>query len=655
MSRVQLYIYDLSNGLARQLSLSLTGKQIDGIWHTSVVVFGREVFYGQGIHTAGPGASHHGQPLQVLDMGETTLDEDTFDEYLIEMKDHYTAEKYHLLDFNCNSFTSDCVSFLTGETIPSWIKGMVISTSSMVPAHSMTCILDLPSDFLSTDFGRALRPTIDRMYSGPTAGLPSSPSPSTSQVATSLLQSAAEGAMVSPALLRPDPPPPRLSSVVSPIHMSTNLASFQSILESHRAVVALFTSATCGPCRFIEPTFEEIAEQRTRGVGPGLVAFVKVDIQVGGGHQLTSRYSVRATPTFIMFINQQKKYEMRGINVPELRTQIDVLLFEAFPPHAHSSLPLPSLAAVSTEPIMFRTIASLDAVVTKLSRFIDSSELRAEEKARIKDTIESVTLPFLKLQVLPSGKSALKPLSSLAPMLTEWADVSRTLISGLPIEQLFPVIDLWRIGFLSTAVGTWVSEERVNTSDPGATSGIISEFLNKAELKHLPRSFVLTLLKCLSNAFGTPSLSQRLLSPGIFREKLTGLAISQLLEEDNQVRATAASLVFNIASGTQAQRAGTRKNHFVPQTHTGVDAEWEVEVVSAVIEGIRREASEEILHRLVASLGFLLRLSPTYEDQLSQVLDVFQVRKLLQEKASAVAKKADIVLLTLEVGAKLCP
>lgn len=35
----------------------------------------------------------HGQPLQVLDMGETALDEDTFDEYLIEMKDNYTAEK----------------------------------------------------------------------------------------------------------------------------------------------------------------------------------------------------------------------------------------------------------------------------------------------------------------------------------------------------------------------------------------------------------------------------------------------------------------------------------------------------------------------------------------------------------------------------------
>lgn len=31
--------------------------------------------------------------MQVLDMGETHLDEDTFDEYLIEIRDNYTPEK----------------------------------------------------------------------------------------------------------------------------------------------------------------------------------------------------------------------------------------------------------------------------------------------------------------------------------------------------------------------------------------------------------------------------------------------------------------------------------------------------------------------------------------------------------------------------------
>ena len=58
MSSVKLYVYDLSKGLARQLSLQMTGKQIDGIWHTSVVVFGQEIFYGQGISITAPGKSH---------------------------------------------------------------------------------------------------------------------------------------------------------------------------------------------------------------------------------------------------------------------------------------------------------------------------------------------------------------------------------------------------------------------------------------------------------------------------------------------------------------------------------------------------------------------------------------------------------------------
>lgn len=58
MSKVQLYVYDLSNGVARQLSQQLTGRLIEGIWHTSVVVFGKEVFYGQGISITAPGKSH---------------------------------------------------------------------------------------------------------------------------------------------------------------------------------------------------------------------------------------------------------------------------------------------------------------------------------------------------------------------------------------------------------------------------------------------------------------------------------------------------------------------------------------------------------------------------------------------------------------------
>lgn len=35
----------------------------------------------------------HGTPLQAIDIGETALDEETFHEYLSEMREHYTADK----------------------------------------------------------------------------------------------------------------------------------------------------------------------------------------------------------------------------------------------------------------------------------------------------------------------------------------------------------------------------------------------------------------------------------------------------------------------------------------------------------------------------------------------------------------------------------
>ena len=42
-------------------------------------------------------SKQHGKPLQILDMGETAIDKDTFEEYLNEMRQHYTADKVRLV------------------------------------------------------------------------------------------------------------------------------------------------------------------------------------------------------------------------------------------------------------------------------------------------------------------------------------------------------------------------------------------------------------------------------------------------------------------------------------------------------------------------------------------------------------------------------
>ena len=131
MSEVKLYVYDLSHGMAKSMSLMLTGKQIDGIWHTSVVAYGREVFFGQGILEARPGTTHHGQPMQIIDCGRTEIDESTFNEYINSLQEMYTPQAYHLIEFNCNHFTADVIGFLTGAEIPKWISGELVAIFSV--------------------------------------------------------------------------------------------------------------------------------------------------------------------------------------------------------------------------------------------------------------------------------------------------------------------------------------------------------------------------------------------------------------------------------------------------------------------------------------------------------------------------------------------
>lgn len=43
--------------------------QIDGVWHSAIVVGGREFYFGGGIQEVTAGRSPFGQPLQVIKLG----------------------------------------------------------------------------------------------------------------------------------------------------------------------------------------------------------------------------------------------------------------------------------------------------------------------------------------------------------------------------------------------------------------------------------------------------------------------------------------------------------------------------------------------------------------------------------------------------------
>jgi thioredoxin-like negative regulator of GroEL len=57
----------------------------------------------------------------------------------------------------------------------------------------------------------------------------------------------------------------------------------------------------------IEPVVERLAEEKGRGGQKGRgVAFAKVEIRVGMGSVLASQYGIRATPTFVFFLDGEK-------------------------------------------------------------------------------------------------------------------------------------------------------------------------------------------------------------------------------------------------------------------------------------------------------------------------------------------------------------
>lgn len=128
-SPVQVYVYDLSHGLAAAYSPMFLGIQLDAIYHTSVVVRGKEYYIDQGIKVCDrPGTTKYGTPREKLNVGETYIPQEIFEEFLDDLRNHedqkYHALRYDLFDNNCNHFTDVVIEFLAGCNLEHRILGL---------------------------------------------------------------------------------------------------------------------------------------------------------------------------------------------------------------------------------------------------------------------------------------------------------------------------------------------------------------------------------------------------------------------------------------------------------------------------------------------------------------------------------------------------
>ncbi|RWS25042.1 hypothetical protein B4U80_04571 [Leptotrombidium deliense] len=138
---VLLYIYDISKGLAKTFSSMFFGKELPGIWHTSIVVYEREYFFGSvGIQSCNPGETILGEADQILNLGKTEIPYTVFLEFIFSMGDSAFSRPgtYDLFHHNCNNFSNEVATFLVGKGIPKEI-------------------VDLPNEVLSTPLGQILR------------------------------------------------------------------------------------------------------------------------------------------------------------------------------------------------------------------------------------------------------------------------------------------------------------------------------------------------------------------------------------------------------------------------------------------------------------------------------------------------------------------
>ena len=339
------------------------------------------------------------------------------------------------------------------------------------------------------------------------------------------------------------------------------------------------------------------------------------------------------------------------------------------------SLDLPSISSVSTEPILFTQVPALDTVHDKLVSFVDGVPSLASS-TKIKDDLAQEILPWLKQRYVQKSKAQTKP-----AVVAAFGRTIAALVTDLPAASLFPLFDIWRLAILEPAIAQVTLTPLVKVLA-----------LNSESVSSSPRATLLTLLRLVTNALGG-SLSRSLLPPEAqeARAALTSVLVQTLLHQDRLVRVAAASLAFNVGAWVQKGRVARIKGEEMVDgiRESEEDGEWEVELVSAVAEALAGEEESEdagelpsflrppvinsitgsrddeyksltlsLVHRLTATLAFLIRLSPFYEDQLVPLLSVLQVGEMLKGKLAEDGKlkvrKKEIRALVGEVGDRLC-
>jgi thiol-disulfide isomerase/thioredoxin len=265
-------------------------------------------------------------------MGITEIPLDLFKEFISTMRNVWTADKYHLLDNNCNSFSDELCNFLVGRGIPKNITG-------------------LPSEFLETPLGKMLRPMIENQFG---------PSNHTTETPSKMIAEPAQ------------------TSRKPCYFQSESLSDLNSLISSNKCVVVDFSSKSCPPCHIISPEFKRLINEKNTSLlsSETTPKIIGVLVDIGLAKDIASQFQIDVTPTFKFFMDGLPFITFKGADIGELKNNIDLLCYTAYQPHKHSRLNLKCLTELcNCPPVWFSASSNLDSIMKKLKYFIAESQI----------------------------------------------------------------------------------------------------------------------------------------------------------------------------------------------------------------------------------------------------------------------------------------
>ena len=432
-----------------------------------------------------------------------------------------------------------------------------------IPEH----ITSLPQTVLNTPFGQMLKPQLDSAMRGitqapvPPASVPQ-PSPGQPLPSNGLYPSAQGNATA----LKPDEHVPGI------VYKPTRLTQLDELLVSAKdsCAVIFFTSATCPPCKIVYPAYDELAAD-----AGNKAVLIRVDLSES--YEIGAKYQVRVTPTFMSFLRGEKENEWAGANESQLRGNIKLVLQMAHPAHPHTLLRLSTLCRLH-KPITYPKIPPIEKLVARMGSLGSDPAVHA-----LKD--------FVTLRQQSGAADA--PLPSL-PKLSRFI---LQCVETLPSENLFPLIDLFRVALVDPRLSGYFAQ------DPSHTVLAVLTKVTNFDTR-CPHTLRIVTVQMACNLFSSPLFTPNLPSDRNLSTALLQLVTTSLLDDEHPpVRVSAASLAFNIASADHTRRLLEQKGLLSEGT--------QVELMAGLLEAIGKEKeSKEGLRGLLLAVGLLKYMAP---------------------------------------------